>query len=428
MHPTKTQNVIVVIGLVLVVAGFLMFTGILPGLQSTNESLLSGELKVWGVFDAERAMSESLIADFQAKNPRVTVKYRRFDVRTYEQDLINALAAGTGPDVFMIKNTWLAKHSDKITPIPQASYTPADLAEAFPAVVEKDFVTSGQVYALPLYVDSLALFYNKDLFDNAGIANPPKTWAEFEVLIPLLRRLDSSGRIVQAAAAVGGSDRNINEASDLLTLLMLQDGVKMSDSGRAQFSPAGLSSLEYYTSFARAQNQNYTWDPTLHYSLDAFSEESVAMVFNYGHQIAALKEKNPFLNFGVAPMLQQPNAKKDINYANYWGLAMSNKSLAQSIALPFILNSTILPEVSVKYLNATGRPPALRLLIASNSKNPGLGVFARQALTSISWLKTDDTAIDEIISKMIDLVITGQLAPSEALKQAQEKVNELLRR
>jgi ABC-type glycerol-3-phosphate transport system substrate-binding protein len=118
----------------------------------------------------------------------------------------------------------------------------------------------------------------------------------------------------------------------------------------------------------------------------------------------------------------------EVNYANYWGLAVSNKSLNKTLAYPFILNSTTDPQTSVTYLNATSRPPALRSLITLNSKNPGLGIFARQALTARSWYKIDDTSIDSIFSRMIDSVITGQLSATDALNQAEEKITQLMRR
>jgi ABC-type glycerol-3-phosphate transport system substrate-binding protein len=43
---------------------------------------------------------------------------------------------------------------------------------------------------MPLYVDTLVTLYNKNMFDAAGIAQVPRTWQEFEALIPQLRITD----------------------------------------------------------------------------------------------------------------------------------------------------------------------------------------------------------------------------------------------
>lgn len=426
MNLTKGQLLLIgggvlLVGLVVVVFVFFLR----PDVANTK-----GELLIWGVFDSELAIRDTIIADFQKKNKTIRVTYVQKDFRTYEEDLINALAAGTGPDVFFFRNTWLPKHNDKLLPMDPKVYPVQKLQADFPAVVTQDFARNDRVYAMPLYVDTLALFYNKTIFDNAGIPLPPTNWTDFAAVAKNLRRFDQTGRITRAGAAIGSSSRSINEATDLLNLIMLQGGAKMvsPDGSRADFSFDAVDAVKFYTDFANPRSPQYSWSPNLHYSLDAFAEEGVAMIFNYAYQTAALKAKNPFLKFAVASMPQRTGSTRNINYANYFGLAVSNKTKQPEVAWNFIFNAALDPAVNGQYLNAANRPPALRSLIEPNINDPDLGVFVRQSLTATSWPQPDAAGVDAAFSKMLDLVNSGQLPLETALRQAEEEVSTLIRR
>src|SRR3990167_8225981 len=133
------------------------------------------ELTWWKPFDDARIV-EPLISEFQKVYPNVRVNYTQKNIENYEDELRDALAAGEGPDIFSIHNDWLPKHKAKMTPAPEKIFGLKDLRQNFVEVLETDLVSDSQVYALPLAVDVLALFYNKDLFASAGLALPPETW------------------------------------------------------------------------------------------------------------------------------------------------------------------------------------------------------------------------------------------------------------
>ncbi len=428
---TRTQIVIAGIVLAIILLVILIATGIIPGLrQKQTGDKLTGDLTVWGVFDDEVAINSTLITEFRNKHPQVNITYKKIDERSYESDLVNALAAGTGPDVFMVQNTWLPKHYNKLSPRDPKQFNLVNFGELYPQVVVKDFSKDGKVYAMPLYVDTLALLYNKNLFDAAGIAQVPKSWDDLVNAIPLLRRLDDGGRISQAAAAIGGSTRTINGANDLLFQLMMQFGSQMTNEQHtsANFGYSGKQALDYYLSFGNQRSPAYTWDYGVHYSIDAFAEESVAMLFNYGYQLQQLKEKNPFLQIGVAPMLQKTGTTKPITYANYFGLGVSATSKNKTLSWLFVDEATVDPATNAKYLNATHRSPALRSLIATSMNDPEVGVFARQALQANSWYQGDSTEVNSTFTSMLDLIVSGQLSTSRALDQAEQLVTESLRK
>ena len=233
------------------------------------------------------------------------------DPATFDAQTLSALAGGTGPDVFEIGDHALARWQSTLAPMPAslaAQYGALWLANTFPDVVGQDFVSGGKTYGLPLSIDTLALFYNKDLFNSAGIASPPKTWDDFEADVVKLRTLDASGNLVQAGAAIGGSIASVSDGPDMLSLLMLQNGTQMmsSDLTSATFASgsggSGLAAFNFYLQFANAASPYYTWNDRMGSDADSFAGGKTAMMFGYESDLASLEQKAPFLNVGVAPM------------------------------------------------------------------------------------------------------------------------------
>lgn len=402
-------------------------------------SVQSATLEFWGVFD-ERSAFDKVVSDFQSQNPGVKVLYRQFSYADYERDLIDALASGTGPDIIMIHNTWLPKHGDKLKALPvtipgqkEPLLTIQDYKTNFVDVAFSDFVFNNQIYGLPLYVDTLALFYNKDIFNSAGITRPPQDWEEFNSDVEKITRLDGSGQIVQSAAAIGTA-RNINRSTDLLSALMIQTGARMTDADNQSASFArsvnntqvGQSALRYYTDFANPSVRAYTWNDVQHYSVDAFVEGKTAMMFNYSHEIGDLKNKSSRLNFSVAPMPQVSSVDVK-NYANYWGVGVSASSKFTNESWKFVTYLTS-KEGAQSYLSATLRPSARRDLIELQRSDLDLGVFAVQALSARSWYQIDNIAIETIFADMIDDINFKRSSVRDSLENAESRVNVLMQR
>ena len=421
---------------VIVVAVFLTFILILRNIGGGSGQ--QATLTFWGVFDNASAF-EKVIGDFKATHPGIDVKYQQVPFERYESSLVNALAAGTGPDVIMIHHTWLPKHGDKLASMPTGipdtknAFTVQDFKEQFVDVTLKDLVFQDQIYALPLYVDSLALYYNKDLFNGAGLTRPPRTWEEVNDQVSRLSKFDEQGNIIQSAMALGTA-RNINRSTDILMGMMIQSGVKMTDEGNqaASFDQTvngqrvGEIALQYYTDFANPRKQVYSWNDSQHYSIDAFTEGSLAMMLGYSHQAAVIRSKSPRLNFAMAPMPQA--SLTDIrNYANYWAVALPAKSAHPVEAWTFV-HYLASAEGASAYLNAVGRPSARRDLIDIQRSDPDLGVFAIQALTARSWFQADNVAIEGIFADMIDDINFSRASIRDAIQQAAARVGVLMSR
>jgi len=425
-----------VLGLAILVLMVVLFLRGFGGVQQPQRV----NLEFWGVFDDGSFYADSL-RSYQKLNPGVRIIYRRFNFEDYEKQLVDSFASGAGPDIWLMHNTWLPKHGDKIQALPLATketrgklLTFAEFRDRFVDVALSDLTLAGQIYALPIYVDTLGLYYNRNVFNTAGIASPPATWDEFNDAVKRLTQFDEQGNIVKSGVAMGTA-RNVNRSTDILTLLMLQSGVRMTDpdnsfatfSGSVGNQNVSEVALQYYTDFANPTKPVYTWNDREHYSVDAFIEGRAAMMVNYSHQILALRARAPRFNFAVAPVPQLGEAPFAVNYANYWAPTVSKQSKNSTEAWQFLTYLSSAEGVR-PYLNVSNRPSARRDLIETQQNDLDLGVFATQALSARSWFQADSSAVETIFAEMIDDVNYGRASIREALQAAESEVNILMQR
>ncbi|TXH02870.1 MAG: extracellular solute-binding protein [Candidatus Moraniibacteriota bacterium] len=421
------------------------------------------ELEVWGVFDDSDVLS-GLFDSYQKINPYVQVKYRKMTPETYRTDLLEAFAAGKGPDVFMLQNTWRSGFEDKIVPAPALFVNEKKFRETFVDVVADDFLGSdGQIYAAPLSVDSLALYYNKDIFNTLGIAELPKTWEELLGLVRKMTEIDRYGNINRSAISLGTGD-NINRSVDVLLLLMLQMGADFQDE-RFFTTGAAQKAFEFYNRFARLDSTFYTWSPREHYSIDAFYEGTLGMTINYSYHYPTFRQKNAKFNFAVAP-LPQFSGEQPINFANYWGFAVAkNKAYTPSrsdttpltaeqyqqvrtheawqlihyLAFPHPGNSLTLynalgptsaafalkSDPALDYLKLTRKPAARRDLIETQKDDLALAPFALGNLVARSWKPGNNTeAVESLLVDAINSVNRGERTIGEALSVFEARRNQ----
>ncbi len=402
-----------------------------------NGSKQVATIEFWGL-DAPEAWS-AVITAYQTANPNRVVKYVQKNSNGYERELLNALASGAGPDIAAIQNTWLNKHQNKFSPLTSGFMSLDNFKNTFVDVAAADLIVASQIYALPFYADTLALYYNKTLFNNAGLVNPPKTWDIFNAAVKELTAVSEGGTIGRAGVALGTAG-NVNHSADILSLLMLQTGtVMVSPSRQASFGQTvslsgrpynpGLAALDFYASFANSAKPVYTWNARMPNSLSAFSSGKAAMHLGYARDLKSLASAT--INYGVAPMPQVKDSKTDpdyldVNFANYQAGAVTQLSRNKAMAWDFLVFATS-QNGSNSYLTQTRLPTARRDLIQNQAADPVLSVFAKQSLTAFSWPQPDDVEVTKIFNRLIDDVSQGRSTSAEAIKEAEVEVNSLLK-
>ena len=123
------------------------------------------------------------------------------------------------------------------------------------------------------------------------------------------------------------------------------------------------------------------------------------------------------------PQFDTTNA---VNYASYWGLAVSSKTANSAAAWDFVNYVATDAATAGNYTKTTMKPPALRSLVAQYLTNPTLGAYAAQALTARDWSQPDPDAVSDIFNTMIKSVLKGTLTTDQILRTAAGSVNILL--
>src|SRR3989344_1603423 len=421
------QIILLVVGGIIILA-ILIFTGILPGLR---KDLGQGEieLEIWGFEDDEDILKDILTRYSEEIEPRIKVKYLKKDFKTYKQDLINALAAGKSLDIFSLKNTWIEEHKDKLLPLPEGEvdFTTSDFRRTFIDSVQSGLVIDGKIAGLPLFADNLALFYNKDHFNAAGLASPPQNWDDTVAFAKKLTKYSSGGDIERSGLALG-SYANVAHSFEIISALFLQSGDKIIDreSGEISLSAKNAgNAIAFFTSFSNPKKNAYFWNGRLPNSLDAFAQNKASMALGLAEDAETIKLKNPRLNFGIAPLPQIVNSDRKSTYSSYVFKAvskMSENSVEAWKLLLYLSNK----ENSKQYIELTRRPPARRDLISSVPNS--LGAFYAQALYSEDWPVPEETAGLEIFKDVIESIETGKTSTDFAVEQLSLQLNLLLKR
>ena len=439
MDPDKKKIYIIggIIGfllLVIIIAVVISATG-----NKKTSTLPTGPvtLTFWNTFEDSQNL-EPLFQAYTQQHPNVHIVYTKKNVETYETDLINALASGNGPDIFAINNSWLPKYLDKVVPATDSTITFNDYKNAFVDVVVSDFTKDRKIYGIPMAIDSLALYYNKDILGTAGIATPPKTWDELAQDVRQIKKQDSTGYFSRSGVAMG-TNANVNRAVDILYLLMLQQGTVpyASDGSYPQFSQSvqkngsnyspSSEALSFYTSFANPYSPNYNWNSRSDYSIDSFANGRAAFLYSYSYTRQTLLQKSPNLNFDVTGVPQPNLDDPAVNYANYWGQVVSKQSKNSAVAWDFIKYLTSKAALD-KYYSQNKLPSSRKDLISLQIQDPDIGVFANANLTAKSFYKPDQVKMDNIFGTMIDNIILKHLSVDTALSQASAQAATLTQR
>jgi len=419
-------------------------------------------LNYWRVWDDQDAFDQ-IIKDYQVVHPNITINYRKFRYEEYETELLNALAEDRGPDIFSIPESWLRKYQAKLQPMPpqikmgyiiekgsffnlqktkvievRTENTPTlrEIKDSYIDTVFTDAVIDSQVFGLPLSLDTLVMFYNKDIINQAGITQIPTTWNAFQDAVVKATKFETESKIIQSGTALG-TGFNIERSFDIISALMMQSGAVMSDSRNypsffstvlkngARINP-GLTALQFYSDFASPIKSVYSWNNTMPNSLQAFMAGQVGFFFGYNYHVPQIRASSR-VNFAIAPIPQIPG-NPIVNYANYWLETVSKKSKYPNEAWNFVLFMNQPAEVR-KYLAVTNNPTALKALITEQQDNEDLHAASTQTLTARTWYYGYDVAAaEQTFKEMAErfLLVTDQQGISDVMQVATQKISQTI--
>lgn len=420
--PTKLIAIIAVV-LVLLIGG-LLAVSLLTNRSSSNSG--PADLVWWGLWEDESTVAP-LISEFEQQNPGITIKYEMQAPQDYRERLVNSLSQGKGPDIFKIHNTWAPMFKNFIEPLPSSVMSPAEYAQTFYPVATSDFtdIKTGNLLAIPLEVDTIAMFINEEIFET-NLTTVPTTWDELLETATALTIKDSSGVIRQSGAALGRTE-NVDHWQEVLAMIMLQNNVRLSNPQGEQAEQV----LDYFTRFSKRG----IWDATQPSSTQAFANGNVAIYFGPSWRVHEIQQLKPDLRFRVVrvPQLRkQTPDQPDVTYATYWADSVWNKSKNAQAAWKFLKFMSSKESQEKFFTNASksrgfGEPYARADMQSLLINNPTAGVFVAQAPEAKSWFlasRTFDgpTGINSQIGKYFEDAVNG-VNTGDSFKEALQTVS-----
>lgn len=428
-----------------------------------NKKNYSGiELTYYKVFD-DTEVFESAINKYLADHPGLKIHYKKFsDFDEYQRVILNEMAEGEGPDIFSMPNTWFMSNYRKLVPMPSKFGKIEDFRSTFADVAAKDLIRpdkygDDQIYALPMTIDTLAVYYNKSHFEDAipERGKPSATWEGIKEDVILLNKEDTSfDRFEVSGIAMGRAD-NITRAVDILYLLFLQHGLNFYDekiteaifAGKqnTEGSFPGLQALELYTSFADNSQKHFSWNELLAdddsnaREIAAFAEGKVSMIIGYSYMLQEIADQIDLLDsrgiktidkadvkVAPIPQLYDPSVSKEkrVTYASYFAETVSRNSDYPEIAWDFLLYMTS-KENLADYFAKANKPTSRRDMIEDQKSDPKYGVFASQIGYGESFPIFDYYTYKKVFTDLITNANLNGTAQSD-LGYAQDIINELV--
>lgn len=199
------------------------------------------EVVIWDYFetDAQKQMMQSLIDEFNASQDEYEASHVYVPFADYEKQLTLGIASGELPDLVILDGCGMASFI-QLGLFGDISDADINWDEYMEGPMESTML-DGKHYGIPFATNCTALFYNKDLFDAAGIDYPDEntTWDEFHEMAKALTKDGVSGfgnaatntdegtfQCLQWLYTAGGSYTDIEDGVDAYKLMqeMIEDG------------------------------------------------------------------------------------------------------------------------------------------------------------------------------------------------------------
>ena len=404
-------------------------TAVSEGADSSKNSSVSNaetvELTMWGTWGGDQvAQLEAQLEAYNASQDKIHITYAVQD--GMEQKLLTAIASNEVPDVVLWDrfNTSVYAPKGAFTQLDDlvANDDSIDMSDFYePAVDELTY--DGKLYGIPLTVDTRILFYNKDMFEEAGV--DPESITDWDSLREAAIKLTirENGKLVQAGFSL--------KDTGLFNNWIVQAGGRMINNDTTPpttdfNTQAGLDVLAYWD---QLQNVDKVYDLGFEdgYGGDGFKAGKVAITFNGPWTLESYREAD--INFGVIGQPAGPSGNQSAMMGGF-GLIIPNKAKNTEAAWEFIKWWTTQPENGVEFAKISGNLPASK----EAAKDP---YFVEDEILQVFTAAMDYAGIRSKVPGYSDVeglalipqlqkFVAGEITAEKALSEAQTQGDAIL--
>lgn len=398
--------------------------------KSNLEQAYGDSIVIWGTLPQDAF--KTLIQDISKVDKAFhVVEYRQIDKESFDFELVNAIAEGRSPDLVILSSNALTTHRSKLIPISYETISQRYFRDTFTDGAEIFAFPEG-TYGVPFAIDPLVLYWNRDLLSSSGIAQAPRSWeAVVSEVVPAVTVRDTNRNVLKSALAFG-EYRNVTQAKGVLMMLALQTGSKMVTTqentyhvtlnetigeGGAPFEAA----TQFFTDFSNVTSPRYSWNRAMPADTEAFLSGDLGLYFGLGSEFQSLREKNPNLNFDVAPVPQGLNATILRTYGDFYAFAIPKATKNQQGAFA-VANILAKKDNAHTLTESLYMAPARRDLLAEKDSNLFVRVIVESALIARGWLDPGDSESDKVFMQLVEDITSNRVRINEAVNDAIDRL------
>ena len=364
---------------------------------------------------------EEVKKEFEAANPGITIKYEVVPWDVLLQKLTTDITAGTNADLSIIGTRWLIDFVQQDVAEPLDSYITPEFKDRFIDTFLSPSVMDGHTYGLPIAASARAMYYNKELFEKAGIAKPPATWSE----------LQEDARKIKAQGAFGfGLQGKEIETDVYYYYAMWSQGTEIlnKDGTSGLGTPGAVKAAKLYKSMIdEGLTEPGVTSNNREDVQNLFKQGKVGMMITAPFLSNQIKEEAPNLKYGVAAIPAGPTGARG-TYGVTDSIIMFKNSKNKDEAWK-LLDFLFTKEQRAKFTQGEGFLPVNKEEAKMDYyvHNADLAAFtallpdARFAPVIPGWEE-----IAQITSDAMQKIYLGQGEPEATLKEAAAKANAVL--
>lgn len=385
------------------------------------------------------------IAAYNKVEPNVTINVRTVPFGNLLTTITTQGGSASGPTIMGIYNLWMPQLVQNALLAPAPDTNIQDIQQAYSSSINSAVQVNGKTYGYPNEVDLYALNYNKALFQEAGIAGPPRTWNELVSDAKKLTKRDSSGNFIQQGFGIINS-WNSGVVHPWLSLVNSDGGQLLSSDHKPLLNttPSEETTNLYYQLIFTDK----TTDPAMNQAnasttgpfLDNFANGKTAMIImaNWWESDLQASMGNKFTNVATAPIPVGPSGNQSRSVSYSWSTVVnSHASQAEQDAAWKFLKWLNGPQSGQNGSSAMGDilmgmgilPSRTTDLQAHQSQlnSPFISTYVAELPNSMPFptvLGGDELTTS--LQKSIESVMFGQNSPQQGMQQAQANLSQIL--
>ncbi|MCE2698311.1 MAG: ABC transporter substrate-binding protein [Nostocales cyanobacterium LE14-WE4] len=263
-------------------------------------AFITVKLSGWTGNPLEQRLLKQVIEDFEKQHPQIKVKYEAISDQ-YMDVIKTRLVGEAAPDVFYLDalEAPFLMGQNVLEPLGKYIKPKFDLTDIEPNLL-KNFTYQNRIYGLPKDYSTLALFYNKQAFNQVGLTSPPTTWEQLRSYSKQL-----TGKLNKYGFG------EIPELARQAYKITAFGGEIIDKNGYATFANnPGLQGLELVINqYQKDRSSAQKSDVGTNSGSEMFGQNKVAMVIEGNWAIPYLQETFPKLEFATAEIPEINNQK-----------------------------------------------------------------------------------------------------------------------